>query len=208
MRPLVNAVSNAEVPFLPSPVISDGLAADPAGILYVADSSGLIYSVQGNLPLGNSGYARRSSSVSRGAASEGSPPRELWVVDGGRASPGRGDRASNFGQTTASVALLGFRRLGRVTPGRHPGLLSAAPPALRHKAGATTRPLAPYCASLNNAPWDGWSAQEVPFQGFGIRAVDCPGRKQTSHPLRGGIKPIPQSMLHKEGHTFPPRSRC
>lgn len=55
---LVNAANNAELPFIPSPVVSDGLAADPAGILYVADAAGTIFSVQGSMPLGNSGYTQ------------------------------------------------------------------------------------------------------------------------------------------------------
>ncbi len=52
---LVNVPSNAEFPFIPSPVISDSLAADTSGVLYVADSGGTIYSVQGGIPLGSVG---------------------------------------------------------------------------------------------------------------------------------------------------------
>ena len=52
---LVNVPSNAEVPFIPSPVVSDSLAADTSGVLYVADSGGTIYSVQGGIPLGSVG---------------------------------------------------------------------------------------------------------------------------------------------------------
>lgn len=52
---VVNAANNAELPFIPSPVVSDSLAADPAGVLYVADAAGTIFSVQGSMPLGNTG---------------------------------------------------------------------------------------------------------------------------------------------------------
>lgn len=52
---LVSVPLNIEAPFLPSPVVSDSLAADLAGVLYVADSAGTIYSVQGGIPLGSAG---------------------------------------------------------------------------------------------------------------------------------------------------------
>lgn len=54
----VDAANNGETPFLPSSVQSDGLAADPMGILYVSDTTGMIYSVQGSIPLGNSGFTQ------------------------------------------------------------------------------------------------------------------------------------------------------
>jgi hypothetical protein len=55
---VVNAANNAEVPFLPASVQSDSLAVDSLGVLYIADSAGQIYSVQGSISLGNSGYTQ------------------------------------------------------------------------------------------------------------------------------------------------------
>lgn len=55
---LVNAGNNAEAPFIPSPLVSEALAADPAGVLYVADPSGVIYSVQGGVPVGATGHSQ------------------------------------------------------------------------------------------------------------------------------------------------------
>lgn len=55
---VVDAANNAEVPFIPSPFTSDALAADLGGVLYVADSGGSIYSVQGNALMGNTGYTQ------------------------------------------------------------------------------------------------------------------------------------------------------
>jgi hypothetical protein len=54
----VNPATNNEFPFLPSAVQSDSLAANPIGILYVADAGGTIYSVQGATPLGNVGMGQ------------------------------------------------------------------------------------------------------------------------------------------------------
>jgi hypothetical protein len=55
---IVDAASNAELPFIPSPVQSDSLAVDPAGVLYVADAAGTVYSVQGAIPLGATGFTQ------------------------------------------------------------------------------------------------------------------------------------------------------
>lgn len=54
----VNPANNNEFPFIPSPVQSDSLAANPGGILYVADASGTIYTVQGAMALGNVGMGQ------------------------------------------------------------------------------------------------------------------------------------------------------
>lgn len=54
----VNPLNNNEAPFIPSPVMSDSLAANPGGILYVADAGGTIYTVQGAFPLGNAGMGQ------------------------------------------------------------------------------------------------------------------------------------------------------
>jgi hypothetical protein len=43
----VDAATNTETPFIPSPVISDSLAADFSGVLYVSSSAGTIQAVQG-----------------------------------------------------------------------------------------------------------------------------------------------------------------
>jgi hypothetical protein len=43
----VDAATNTETPFIPSPVISDSLAADFSGVLYVTSSTGTIQAVQG-----------------------------------------------------------------------------------------------------------------------------------------------------------------
>jgi hypothetical protein len=53
---VVDVASNAELPFIPSPVVSDALAADLSGVLYVADSAGDIFSVQGSVNLGSTGF--------------------------------------------------------------------------------------------------------------------------------------------------------
>ncbi len=55
---LVDPTSNVESPFIPSPIVSDSLAADPAGILYVADPNGTIYTVQGSFPIGSAGLGQ------------------------------------------------------------------------------------------------------------------------------------------------------
>jgi hypothetical protein len=53
----VDAASNSETPFIPSPVVSDSLAADFSGLLYVADSNGDIRTVQGG-PAWTTGYSQ------------------------------------------------------------------------------------------------------------------------------------------------------
>ena len=55
---VVDAATNVEAPFLPANVQSDSLAVDTLGLLYIADSAGMIYTVQGSTPLGNSGYTQ------------------------------------------------------------------------------------------------------------------------------------------------------
>jgi hypothetical protein len=61
---------------------------------------------------------------SRGAATDRSPQRELWVGQRNGIEPRRGGR-------NVSVAPPGLARSTAPTPGSRPGLLSDAPPVLR-----------------------------------------------------------------------------
>lgn len=57
LYPVIPAI-NLELPVVPSPVQSFGLAADPSGTLYVADAAGMLYSVQSAAPVGNTGFTQ------------------------------------------------------------------------------------------------------------------------------------------------------